>query len=722
MKQTTTGQAPTLDPAFQERMFSTMSSLAGSPATRGVVVRFLQTLIERGYRLTPAVPLTEADATVAFVNATVTPFKATLAENRPIGRICHYQPCFRAHGEHPWLFAFGMTGLLADIDSDDDLRRVADDSHVATLAALPDHRADRLHILLDARDSDLVGPVAEAAQRHGGKLHVLDAPDVSTRWEYGEGYALRGRGITYYYRRPDVGCATECRPDCRCARWQPLSNLIVVQAGERRYAEVGFGVEITAAIPFGPNAYALPELADRVEAAEQAGLSPAQAADAVNLFRALALLIEDGAKPAGKGPGSVLRKFCLRLLELFAPLPADRADVLLERLGAAPELRSVLGDERERRARARARNLKTAAAVLARRPETSDADLHSTYGLSKAQVHSLRQARLRPPRLERGDAVAVVSPSWQGAAVFPERAARGLKDLSDWSGLRVAQAARPESGHAPGSRQARAEEFNAALRDRDVKGVLWMIGGLTAAELLDLIDYDAFAEHPKVLCGYSDATVLHHALYARTGVTTFYGPAVLSEFAETGGTPEYTRRSFRDLTMRAWTGTFPRFADMLDEFVDWAGDDRARLPEPARARTVLRPGTAQGPLLAGCVPSALQLLGTPWLPDYSGHVLALELTDDDGYGTAHAARDLWQLRHAGLLDRAVGLVMGRPRRWTADQRAELDRVLLDVCHGLTFPIVTEFEFGHSDPVLTLPVGVPVELDGEDLRLLEPAVR
>ncbi|MEV4924341.1 S66 peptidase family protein [Streptomyces roseoverticillatus] len=706
---------------LHERMFATASSLAESAATRGTVVRFLQTLTERGYQLTPAAPVTEADDTVAFVNATVTPYKDALAEGRPIGRICHYQPCFRAHGERPWLFAFGMTGLLADFETDGDLDRVAEDSHLATLAALPDHRADRLHILVNAEDTDLVAAVSAAAARHGGHLHVLENPEVASRWGYGAGYPLHGRGTTYYYRRPGVGCDTDCRPDCRCARWQPLSNLIVIESGERHYAEVGFGVEITAAIAFGPNPFALPEIAERTQAAEEAGLAPGDAADAVNLYRALALLIEHGARPAGKGPGSVVRKLSQRLLELLAPLTAQGVDTLLERFGAAPDFRTALHTEAERRARAIAQNLKRAATVLDRRPDTPDADLRATYGLTETQLHSLRQIRLRPPRLTRGDAVTVVSPSWQGATVFPERATRGIDDVSAWSGLKVTQAP-PVPGCDPGARQARAEQFNAALRDPEIKGVLWMIGGFTAAELLDLIDYDAFAAHPKVLCGYSDATVLHHALYARTGVTTFYGPAVLSEFAESGGTLDYTRESFLDLTMRAWTGTFPRSTDLYDEFVDWAGDDRPRITDPAFPRTALRRGTAQGPLLAGCVPSVLQLLGTPWQPDYSGHVLALEFTNDDGYGPVQAARDLWQLRHAGLLDEIAGLVLGRPRQWTADQRVEVDRAVLDVCHGLTFPIATEFEFGHTDPVLTLPVGVPVELNGEDLRLLEPAVR
>lgn len=323
---------------------------------------------------------------------------------------------------------------------------------------------------------------------------------------------------------------------------------------------------------------------------------------------------------------------------------------------------------------------------------------------------------LLPPRLNKGDILTVVSPSWRGGELFPERVARGVRDLAARAGLDVVVAPAPEG------RRARAKEFTRALRDPDSQGVLWMIGGVTAAELLDLVDYEGFAAAPKVLCGYSDATVLHHALYARTGVVTFYGPALLSEFAETGGTPALTMDSFVDVTMRGWTGSYPRSTDVLDEFVAWDGDDRERRPESARPRTILRPGTAQGPLLAGCVPSALQLLGTPWLPEYAGHVLALEFANDSGYGPDEASRDLWQLRHAGLLDRIAGLVVGRTRQWDGQARECLERILLEVCHGTTFPILTEFEFGHTDPILTLPTGVPVELAGEELTLLEPAVR
>ncbi|WP_143568839.1 MULTISPECIES: S66 family peptidase [Streptomyces] len=708
--------------AIRQRMFATASSVGGSPATRGVATAFLDALTERGYELTPAARLTEADSSVTFVNATITPHKQALARGGRIGSICHYQPCFRAHGEHPWLFAFGMVGLLADVEGPDDLDRIAEDTHLATLAALGHPPVDRLHILIDSRDTDLQDSVGRAAALHGGVLHVLPDSTVGTRWTYGSDSPLTGRGITYYYRRPDVGCEPQCRPDCRCPRWQPLSNLIVVHNGERRYAEVGFGTEVTAAIPYGPNAFSLPEIADRVAMATGAGLADDAAADAVNLFRAVTMLVEDGARLSGKGPGSVVRKFVLRLLDLLdGTLGVEGGERLLARFGATRQLFDVLTAERRRREAAMADNLRAALFMLDRNPGTTDAELRSTYGVSEGQAHRLRQTRLRPPRLKAGDGVTVVSPSWRGGEVFPQRAARGAADLTARTGLRVSISS-VKPGLCPESRAGRAEEFNRAVQDPATRAILWMIGGLTASELLPLIDYEAFGARPKVLCGYSDATVLHHALYARTGATTFYGPALLSQFAENGGTPELTMDSFAELTMRGWTGRFPTASEVIEEFVDWADDSRPRRAVPALPRKALRPGLAQGPLLAGCVPSALQLLGTPWLPDYRGHVLAFEFTDDNGYGPGQAARDLWQLRHAGLLDGVEGLVLGRPRGWSDAQREQLERIVLDVCHGTAFPIVTEFEFGHTDPVLTLPTGVPVELDNTTLTLLEPSVR
>lgn len=78
----------------------------------------------------------------------------------------------------------------------------------------------------------------------------------------------------------------------------------------------------------------------------------------------------------------------------------------------------------------------------------------------------------------------------------------------------------------------RAEEFNELIRNPDIHMVMSMIGGTNSNSMLPYIDYKAFKENPKPVVGYSDTTALLLALYAKTGISTFYGPALVPSFGE----------------------------------------------------------------------------------------------------------------------------------------------------------------------------------------------
>lgn len=696
----------------------------GSASTREVAERFTAILTARDYKAMEPASLLDSDSTLTFVNATITPFKHHLSSGLAIGKICQYQPCVRSNGEHPWLFTFSMAGLLADIHDAEELACITNDAYIAILAAVPACDPGRMYCMVDARDKDLAAAAGQAAVGAGGHVVVVDNPSVATRWGYGDGFSLSGRGTTYFYRNPSIKCDRACSFDCAHGCWAPVANFIEVTNGRQRYAEVGLGVEITAAIPFGSNAYALPEISSLCTQAVAAGFEESSAYTLINLCRVIEVLVKAGCKPGGKGQGSVQRKFIGRILMLLSEFDDEVADDFLRRLGASGEMIETIGAERLRLRGARQSRTRAALALLDRRPRTSDEQLRGTYGLNDVQLAEVRALRRKPPRLRPGDSVAVVSPSWSGTAEFPLRAERGVAALAGHTGLKATFQVSPPASvpWRSATRQERADEFNRAVGDPSIQGILWMIGGVAASQLLDLIDYDAFLARPKVLCGYSDATVLHHAIYATTGCTTLYGPNLLSEFGESCGPAEFTVRSFIDVAIAGWHGTYPRSPGIIEEFVDWSEQEAPRKAVPALPRKVLRGGTAAGPLLPACIPSAVQLLGTKWQPPYRDHVLALDLTDHKNYGPMFAHQELWHLRQAGLLDGLAGLVVSRPRLWTNEQRWQFEQMLLDVCEGYKFPIVAEFEFGHTRPLLTLPIGVPVQLSGSDLELLEPAVR
>ena len=133
-----------------------------------------------------------------------------------------------------------------------------------------------------------------------------------------------------------------------------------------------------------------------------------------------------------------------------------------------------------------------------------------------------------PPRVRRGDTVAVVSPSFGAVARWPHRVERGTTYLESL-GLKVKvmpNAARSE-GWVSASPEARVEDLHQAFIDDDVTVVLAAIGGNHSNQLLPLLDYDLIAAHPKLFQGYSDMTVLHWALAKHAGISTFYGPALV---------------------------------------------------------------------------------------------------------------------------------------------------------------------------------------------------
>ena len=81
----------------------------------------------------------------------------------------------------------------------------------------------------------------------------------------------------------------------------------------------------------------------------------------------------------------------------------------------------------------------------------------------------------------------------------------------------------------------------------------------------------------------------------------------------------------------------------------------------------------------------------------------------------------------GVFDRVSAILVGRARGYTDEEKAELDETLLRIVAGEfgagALPIVSNLDFGHTDPQWILPLGIraEVDVDARRIRLLEPAV-
>ncbi|UKY53665.1 S66 peptidase family protein [Streptomyces inhibens] len=289
----------------------------------------------------------------------------------------------------------------------------------------------------------------------------------------------------------------------------------------------------------------------------------------------------------------------------------------------------------------------------------------------------------RPPRLHPGDRVAVVAPS---GPIVAERLDCGLDVLRGWDLDPVAaphvRGTHGTLGHLAASDEDRARDLQNAWCDPSVKAVFTARGGYGAQRMVDLLDWSALrSAAAKPLIGFSDVTVLHEAFAVRAGVSTLHGPAVAGEvFLKDDATREQLRRTL--------------FAP-----------DSVRTLTSATARPLV-PGRARGVTVGGCLAMLATELGTPWAR--RGAAGGLLLLEDVGEPPYRIDRALTQLLRAGWLDGVNGIVLGSWARCGPYERVR--EVLVDRLGGLGVPVAEEFGFGHGDSALTLPLGVPAELD------------
>ncbi|MFH8469977.1 LD-carboxypeptidase [Streptomyces sp. NPDC017991] len=321
----------------------------------------------------------------------------------------------------------------------------------------------------------------------------------------------------------------------------------------------------------------------------------------------------------------------------------------------------------------------------------------------------------RPRALRPGDLVVVTAPSDRLEPGDEPLLARGVAML-ERMGFRVRVSPMVDTARsrwwAAGAPAEQAAELNALLRDPEVRAVVAHTGGQATIGYLDLIDLDAIRADPKPILGYSDISVLHMALYARTGLVGFHADIVTHGF----GSDWYT------------LGDEARRSELVDLYtrVLTRAEAPGALPAGGTWET-WRPGRAQGPLFGGLLNRLVQVQATPFaLPAerLDGAVLFWEELQRP---VTRIWCDLQTLRLSGVLDRIAGMVVGIPHEVTpwegGGEQVGLREVVLDVLGERDIPVLAQVDFGHTSPNLPLPLGVRADVDADNrtLSLLEPAV-
>lgn len=80
---------------------------------------------------------------------------------------------------------------------------------------------------------------------------------------------------------------------------------------------------------------------------------------------------------------------------------------------------------------------------------------------------------IRPPRLQPGDTVGLVSPSWGGAGMFPHRVERGVQHLQSLGfKVRIGRHALNQRGFVSDTPQNRVDDIHSMFGDSEVKAMV----------------------------------------------------------------------------------------------------------------------------------------------------------------------------------------------------------------------------------------------------------
>lgn len=305
-------------------------------------------------------------------------------------------------------------------------------------------------------------------------------------------------------------------------------------------------------------------------------------------------------------------------------------------------------------------------------------------------------------KLKFGDTLGLIAPS---GAVRTEGAIERAVAETERMGFKVkrGESAGQKYGYLSGTDEVRARDINRMFADDEVDAIVCLRGGYGAMRILDQLDYELIAKHPKIFMGFSDITALHIALLEKCGLVTFHGPMAAANWA---GKPldDFSRDSMYRALMNA---------EPAGELVN----------PPEYPRQTVNPGKAEGQLVGGNLMLIASSLGTPWELDTKDRIIFIE---EVGERTYCVDRMLTQLRLAGKFRDCAGVVFGD----FADCPIEypefgltLEEIIRDVVAPCGKPVFTGLRCGHCSPKLTLPFGVRARLNADQctLTVLESAV-
>ncbi len=307
-----------------------------------------------------------------------------------------------------------------------------------------------------------------------------------------------------------------------------------------------------------------------------------------------------------------------------------------------------------------------------------------------------------------------------------------MKILKEW-GLKIKEypTTRADPKFLRKNPQLRAKDINKAFADPEIKAIFASIGGNDSVRILPYLDKKLIKNNPKILMGFSDTTTLH-VFCNQLGLVTFYGPSIMAGFSQMESLPERFKSHVYEMLFEPKDiYIYKPYEKYCEGYPDWAEKSNTGKVNPLKENPgwhwLQGESKAQGELFGGCLDVLEMMKATDFWPDkefWRGKIFFLE--------TSEAKPSLHEIDHVlrnygmqGVFGKISALIFGRARDFSDKEKIELEKKIVEIIaeefSRPDLPILTNVDFGHTDPQFVLPLGIKAEIDPikNEFKLIEP---
>lgn len=259
----------------------------------------------KGYVIYENKKLRTDDKTILFKNSTIVDFKDTMNKSLYIPSTAVIQKCFRNNANTDSFSYFTMVGIVgSSINIKNNIR-----DFIEYLNSICKLEIRNLTVVYDKKSEYIADYCREFYENLNFYQLNGYSDKFSVDWTYGEGYNLKGNGITIVYSNDNINkCSPKCNINCDCSKHMQIGNFIDVKGNNKRYVDFGFGLERIISSKYKGDLYKIYNFDCVIKAIEGLGYNIDSSKILINNTISLQKIISENFIPSSKKEGYISRK------------------------------------------------------------------------------------------------------------------------------------------------------------------------------------------------------------------------------------------------------------------------------------------------------------------------------------------------------------------------------------------------------------------------------